>query len=183
MLPRRAQQVEQQERREQRGQPARLDPNVEPLAHGLSSRRAHPGAKRRVAGQRLDGVGQRLLLRDLLPQMDDFVYYDLTWNSMDTFGDLSEVISRAKDELVRTKRAEKEEIEHKISEKIALEICARLPKNDNEFNRMLQSGYELARHMGWESVVENYVMKSLNKAVTKKHVSKPTAAAVIIPRC
>jgi len=63
-------------------------------------------------------------------------------------------------------------IEHKISEKIALEICARLPKNDAEFNRMLQSGYELARHMGWESVVEKYVLKSLHKAVKKRHTKQ-----------
>ena len=63
-------------------------------------------------------------------------------------------------------------IEHKISEKIALEICARLPKNDDEFNRMLQSGYELARHMGWESVVEKYVLKSLHKAVKKSHTKQ-----------
>lgn len=63
----------------------------------------------------------------------------------------------------------RDRIEHKISEKIALEVCARLPKNDAEFNRLLQSGYELARHMGWESVVEKYVLKSLHKAVKKKH--------------
>ena len=48
----------------------------------------------------LDGVGQRLLLRDLLPQMRDFLYYDLSWNAMGTFGDFAEMISRAKDELV-----------------------------------------------------------------------------------
>jgi len=48
----------------------------------------------------LDGVGQRLLLRDLLPQMRHFLYYDLSWNAMDTFGGFAEMISRAKDELV-----------------------------------------------------------------------------------
>ncbi len=51
-------------------------------------------------GDLLDGVGQRLLLRDLQPQMRDLLYYDLTWNAMDTFGDFAEFISRAKDELV-----------------------------------------------------------------------------------
>ncbi len=48
----------------------------------------------------LDDVGQRLLLRDLAPQMRHFLYYDLAWNAMDTFGGFAEMISRAKDELV-----------------------------------------------------------------------------------
>ncbi|MHC5091888.1 MAG: glycosyltransferase family protein [Planctomycetota bacterium] len=73
------------------------------------------------------------------------------------------------DSMLRIDKDFRDRIEHKISEKIALEICARLPKNDAEFNRLLQSGYELARHMGWESVVEKYVLKSLHKAVKKKH--------------
>ena len=79
------------------------------------------------------------------------------------------------DSMLRIDKGFRDRIEHKISEKIALEICARLPKNDAEFNRMLQSGYELARHMGWESVVEKYVLKSLHKAVKKKHTEQPTA--------
>lgn len=79
------------------------------------------------------------------------------------------------EEMVKIGKAERDKIEHKISEKIALEICARLPKSNEEFNRMLQSGYELARHMGWESVVENYVFKSFHKAVNKKHVSQLVA--------
>ena len=82
-------------------------------------------------------------------------------------------------EMLTIGKPQRDAVEHKISEKVALEICARLPKNDEEFNRMLQSGYELARHMGWESVVENYVMKSLNKAVHKEHVSKTKTAAAV----
>lgn len=88
------------------------------------------------------------------------------------FADYTELNGDAEvyiDEMLRIDQHFRNRIEHKISEKIALEICARLPKNDAEFNRMLQSGYELARHMGWESVVEKYVLKSLHKAVKKKH--------------
>lgn len=48
----------------------------------------------------LDDVGQRLLLRDLMPQMRHFLYYDLTWSPMETFRGFTEMISRAKDELV-----------------------------------------------------------------------------------
>ena len=73
------------------------------------------------------------------------------------------------DEILKIDQHFRDRIEHKVSGKIALEICARLPKNDTEFNRMLQSGYALARHMGWESVVEKCVLKSLHKAVRKTH--------------
>jgi hypothetical protein len=73
------------------------------------------------------------------------------------------------EDMLRIDQDFRNRIEHKISEKIALEISSRLPKNDAEFNRMLQTGYELARHMGWESVVEKYVLNSLHKAVKKEH--------------
>jgi glycosyltransferase involved in cell wall biosynthesis len=72
------------------------------------------------------------------------------------------------EDLQQIGKAERDEIEHKISEKIALEICARLPKNDDELDSMIKGGYELAKHMSWEQVAENYVLKSLRKATKKK---------------
>jgi hypothetical protein len=41
---------------------------------------------------------------------------------------------------------------------------------------MLKSGYEITRHMGWEAVVQNYVLKSLRKAVKKNHGKVKMAA-------
>ena len=80
------------------------------------------------------------------------------------------------EEMLRFNRAYRDKIEHKISEKIGLEICARLPKNDEDADRMLKSGYEITRHMGWEAVVQNYVLKSLRKAVKKNHNKMKMAA-------
>ena len=73
------------------------------------------------------------------------------------------------EDLQQINRQARDQIEHKVSEKVALEICARLPRNDDETNGVIQSGYELAKHMSWESVAENYILKSLNKAIQKKH--------------
>ncbi len=73
------------------------------------------------------------------------------------------------EDLQQINRQARDQIEHKMSEKVALEICARLPRNDDETNGVIQSGYELAKHMSWESVAENYILKSLNKAIQKKH--------------
>ena len=61
----------------------------------------------------------------------------------------------------------RKQIEERVSKKVAIEICARLPKNNEELTEMILSGYNLAKHMSWENVVSFYVLKSLSKAVKK----------------
>ncbi|MBN1124855.1 MAG: hypothetical protein JXA82_07600 [Sedimentisphaerales bacterium] len=73
------------------------------------------------------------------------------------------------EDLKQIDRSTRNAIEYKISEKIALELCARLPKNDDEAASMLREGCELARHMSWDTVFENYVSRSLQKAVRRQH--------------
>ncbi|MCK5000782.1 MAG: glycosyltransferase [Anaerohalosphaera sp.] len=63
----------------------------------------------------------------------------------------------------------RDDIEHKISEKVALEICARLPRNDVETLNMIRGGYDLAKHMSWDMVASKYVLKSLHKAILKNN--------------
>lgn len=67
-------------------------------------------------------------------------------------------------------------IERIVSEKVAIEILARLPKNDDEVVEMINAGYDMAEHMGWEAVVKNYVLKSISNAV--KNGLKKTPAMV-----
>jgi hypothetical protein len=76
------------------------------------------------------------------------------------FGDIEDMLKI--DMNVRTK------IEHYVSEKVAMEIFARLPKNDDEITEMINSGYDLAEHMSWDAVVENYILKSFANAVAKR---------------
>jgi hypothetical protein len=73
------------------------------------------------------------------------------------------------EDMLQINRDSRDRIEHKISEKVALEICARLPGNDSEIEDMITSGYDLAKHMDWEAVARNYVVKSLHKAAQKTH--------------
>jgi len=80
---------------------------------------------------------------------------DYNWSDLE---DLQQINKEARDH-----------IERNVSEKVALEICARLPKNDEESNEMLRSGFELARHMSWEVVAQDYVVKGLKKAIDKIH--------------
>ena len=76
------------------------------------------------------------------------------------------------EDLQQIDREYRDKVEHKISERIALEICARLAKNDAETAEIIQRGYDLAKHMSWESVISNYVLKSLHKAMRKEHYQK-----------
>jgi glycogen synthase len=85
-------------------------------------------------------------------------YTDLNGNGCDDIEDLLQINKESRDR-----------IEHKVSSKVAMEICARLAKNDEETAGMIQSGYELARHMSWESVAENYVLKSLDKILENRY--------------
>ena len=86
---------------------------------------------------------------------------DYAWNDIE---DLQQIDKPARDH-----------IEHIVSQKVALEICARLPKNEEDIVSMIDKGYELAKHMSWEAVVKNYVLKSLHKAIRKKHPTYQTA--------
>ena len=83
-------------------------------------------------------------------------YTQLNWDGWYDLEDLQQIDKAARDR-----------IEHQISQKVALEICARLPKNDAETASMIESGYDLAKHMSWEVVVNNYVLKGLRKAMQK----------------
>lgn len=62
----------------------------------------------------------------------------------------------------------RDRVERYVSEKIAMEILARLPQNDDETVEMINSGYDLAQHMNWDTVVENYILRSFSDAVEKQ---------------
>ena len=64
----------------------------------LNAHRAELGLN--DAGNLLDQIGQRLLLRDLRPRMGHFLYHDLSLNPNPVLGRFADMISRAKDELV-----------------------------------------------------------------------------------
>jgi hypothetical protein len=74
------------------------------------------------------------------------------------------------EDLLKIGKTERNRIEHKISQKVALELCSRLPRNDKEMQSMIKSGHDLAQHMSWDAVAKNYVLKSLNKALNKNKV-------------
>jgi hypothetical protein len=81
------------------------------------------------------------------------------------YTDIEEMKSGDVDDMLKIDMNVRNKIERHVSEKVAMEIFARLPKNDDELVEMINSGYDLAVHMSWEAVVENYVLKAFANAI------------------
>ena len=60
------------------------------------------------------------------------------------------------------------QIEASESEKVAMQICSRLAKNESEIESMIQTGHELAKNMSWDMAVKNYLLNSLQKTLHKQ---------------
>jgi glycosyltransferase involved in cell wall biosynthesis len=76
------------------------------------------------------------------------------------------------EDMLQIGRAVRDQIEASESDKVAMQICSRLPKNEAEIESMIQSGYELAKNMSWDIVVKDYLLNSLQKMSEKVHISR-----------
>jgi glycogen synthase len=65
----------------------------------------------------------------------------------------------------------RDHIEAIQSEKVAMQICSRLPKNESETESMVRTGHELAKNMSWDVVVKNYLLNSLRKISERVRIS------------
>ncbi len=73
--------------------------------------------------------------------------------------------------LLQIDQSVRNQIEARESEKVAMQICSRLPKNQSEVESMIQAGYELAKNMSWDVAVKNYLLSNLQKVPDKLHIS------------
>ncbi|HUU17584.1 MAG TPA: hypothetical protein VMW72_10580 [Sedimentisphaerales bacterium] len=72
------------------------------------------------------------------------------------------------EDILQIDRSVRDRIEAGESEKVAMQICSRLPKNEAEIESMIQTGYKLAKNMSWDVVVKNYLLSSLQSICAKK---------------
>ncbi len=72
-------------------------------------------------------------------------------------------------DLIVIDRKFRDKIESKVSKNIAMQICSRLTKDESEMLQLLKDGYEIAKEMSWNRVVENYLMKSIDQAMDKQY--------------
>ena len=75
------------------------------------------------------------------------------------------------EDLLQIDQSVRNQIEARESEKVAMQICSRLPKNQSEVESMIQTGYELAKNMSWDVAVKNYLLSNLQKVPDKLHIS------------
>jgi hypothetical protein len=72
------------------------------------------------------------------------------------------------EDLLLIDRTVRDQIETSVSEEVAKEIIARLPRNESEIESMIQTGFQLARNMSWDVVVKNYLLVSLQKTLSRQ---------------
>ncbi|UCF00096.1 MAG: hypothetical protein JSV82_03250 [Planctomycetota bacterium] len=80
------------------------------------------------------------------------------------------------EDMLQIDRSVRDQIEKTESEKVAMQICLRLAKNESEIENIIQVGYDLAKNMSWGVAVKNYLLPSLQKVLHKQHRSIYTKA-------
>ena len=60
---------------------------------------------------------------------------------------------------------ERNQIEAANSFDIAAKLLGRLPRNERDVDEMIERGYEIAKKMSWEVVVEDYFLPGLHRAL------------------
>ncbi|MCK4752442.1 MAG: hypothetical protein KAS75_03275 [Planctomycetes bacterium] len=68
------------------------------------------------------------------------------------------------DDMLHIGQPMRNRIEDYVSDRVAMQICSRLPKNKSEIDKMIGTGYELAKHMSWDVVVKDYLLNHLDEA-------------------
>jgi len=72
------------------------------------------------------------------------------------------------EDMLQIDRSIRNQIETSESERVAMQICSRLAKNEAEIQNMIEAGYHLAKDMSWDVAVKNYLLNSLQKAPQKQ---------------
>jgi hypothetical protein len=72
----------------------------------------------------------------------------------------------------------RKQIEQTVSERVAMQVCSRLPKSQIETEDMIKTGFAMAKNMSWDAVVKNYLLPCLQKVLVKSHNLAEYAKAV-----
>ena len=81
------------------------------------------------------------------------------------------------EDLLKIDDSVRKQIEQSISEKVAMQVCSRLPKSDAETEDMIKTGFALAKNMSWNEVVKNYLLPTLQKVLLKSHTASYAKAS------
>jgi hypothetical protein len=76
------------------------------------------------------------------------------------------------EQMLNIGKEQRDEIEHAVSGKIARELMERLPRTPQQFAEFIDRGYELATHMSWDAVAENYIVPGIERACRAHKLAK-----------
>lgn len=65
-----------------------------------------------------------------------------------------------------------DQIERKMSGKIAEKVCSLLTENPTELDSLIQTGFSIAKNMSWETIVKNYLLPGLENSSTEQNIRK-----------
>jgi hypothetical protein len=68
------------------------------------------------------------------------------------------------EQLLSIGQPQRDEVEHIVAERVALELIERLPRSPAEFERFIDRGHELASRMSWDVVARDYVLPGIARA-------------------
>jgi hypothetical protein len=68
------------------------------------------------------------------------------------------------EQLLSIGQPQRDEIEHMVAERVALELIDRLPRSPQEFEQYIERGYALAQKMSWDVVARDYVLPGIARA-------------------
>jgi hypothetical protein len=68
------------------------------------------------------------------------------------------------EQLMSIGQPQRDEIEHAVAERVAIDLIQRLPRSPGEFEEFIDRGYDLAKHMSWDAVCRDYVVPGIMRA-------------------
>ena len=80
------------------------------------------------------------------------------------YTDLAGTAEQELDSLRKIGRLVREATERQVSRQVAAQLMERLPADDAARERLLKSGYKLARKMSWDEVAKDYFLPALDRA-------------------
>jgi hypothetical protein len=76
------------------------------------------------------------------------------------------------EQLLNIGKQQRDAIEHAVAGKIARELMDRLPRTVAQFAELIDRGYELATHMSWDAVSENYIVPGIERACRAQKLAR-----------
>jgi hypothetical protein len=76
------------------------------------------------------------------------------------------------EQLLSIGQPQRDEIEHRVAERVAQELIQRLPRTPEEFDQFIHRGYDLASKMSWDAVAREYVLPGIARAARAQRLKQ-----------